>query len=67
VLWQRGIALYYAKQYAAAAQQFRDDVALNPNDTEEAIWAFLAEAQLHGPDEARANFLQARTACCSTT
>ncbi|BDA43529.1 hypothetical protein COCOBI_04-5410 [Coccomyxa sp. Obi] len=41
-LWQQ--------QYEEASKQFRDDVAVNPNDTEEAIWAFLAEAQLVGED-----------------
>lgn len=34
------------------------DVAVNPNDTEESIWAFLCEAQLEGPEAARAKFLQ---------
>lgn len=38
----------------------RDDVAVNPNDTEESIWAFLCEAQLEGVEAARAKFLQAR-------
>jgi hypothetical protein len=33
-------------------------VAVNPSDTEEAIWAFLAEARLLGPTAARAQFLQ---------
>ena len=56
---QRGLSLYYVQQFAEAAQQFRDDVAVNPADTEESIWAFLSEAQLLGPDRARAQFLQA--------
>uniref|UniRef100_A0A0D9Y800 Uncharacterized protein n=1 Tax=Oryza glumipatula TaxID=40148 RepID=A0A0D9Y800_9ORYZ len=30
------------------AEQFRLDVAANPNDTEESIWCFLCEAQLYG-------------------
>lgn len=38
----------------------RDDVAVNPNDTEESIWAFLCEAQLQGPDAARSNMLKVR-------
>jgi hypothetical protein len=57
-LWQRGLSLYYLEQHGAAAQQFRDDVAVNPNDTEEAIWAFLAEARAAGPDAARRQFLR---------
>lgn len=59
-LWQRGLSLYYAGRYADAAEQFRADVAVNPNDTEEAIWAYLAEAQLLGPAQARDQLLQAR-------
>ncbi|EIE22507.1 hypothetical protein COCSUDRAFT_16560 [Coccomyxa subellipsoidea C-169] len=67
-LWQRGLSLFYAGscpcwcagQYEEASQQFRDDVAVNPNDTEEAIWAFLAEACLSGPETARQKFLKAR-------
>ncbi|GAB4817335.1 hypothetical protein N2152v2_004381 [Parachlorella kessleri] len=58
-LWQRGLSLYYLQQYEEAAQQFRDDVAVNPADTEESIWCFLSEAQLRGPDKARESFLQA--------
>lgn len=47
------------EQFEAAAQQFRADVAVNPDDTEEAIWAFLAEAALEGsPEAARLRFLQ---------
>ena len=33
---------------------------MNPNDTEEAIWAFLCEAQLHGAADARRRCLQVR-------
>lgn len=32
---------------------------MNPNDTEEAIWAFLAEAQLIGHEKARQEILKA--------
>lgn len=47
-----------AEQYEEAAKQFRDDVAVNPSDTEEAIWAFLSEAKLMGASKARQQFLQ---------
>lgn len=67
LLWQRGLSLYYAGDYAAAAAQFRRDVAANPNDTEEAVWAFLAEAQLEGPQAAREKFLQVHFAGRSIT
>lgn len=40
------------------AEQFRIDVAQNPNDTEESIWCFLCEARLYGADEARRRFLE---------
>lgn len=57
-LWQRGLSLYYLGEFQEAATQFRDDVAVNPNDTEESIWAFLCEARLQGPDAARDNMLK---------
>jgi hypothetical protein len=34
--------LYYLERYDEASQQFEDDVALNPNDTEESIWHLLS-------------------------
>jgi len=52
-LWQRGLSLYYADRFMEGAKQFRDDVALNPNDTEESIWAMLCEARILGFEEAR--------------
>lgn len=45
-------------EYALGAIQFRQDVAVNPNDTEEAIWAYMCEAREVGPEAARAQFLQ---------
>lgn len=57
-LWQRGLSLYYLNRFEEGGTQFRDDVAANPNDTEESIWCFLCEAQLHGVDEARRRFLE---------
>ncbi|KAG1669910.1 hypothetical protein FOA52_002436 [Chlamydomonas sp. UWO 241] len=57
-LWQRGLSLYYVGEFEEGARQFRDDVAVNPNDTEESIWAFLCEAQLVGPDAARKKMLK---------
>ncbi len=44
-------------RYEEAAAQFRLDVAVNPNDTEECIWAFLAEAKSIGVTTARARFM----------
>lgn len=37
------------------------DVAVNPADTEESIWAFLCEAQLDGFDKARKQMLVVQT------
>lgn len=45
-------------RFEEGAEQFRLDVAQNPNDTEESIWCFLCEAQLYGMDEARRRFLE---------
>lgn len=56
-LWQRGLSLYYAGRFQDGANQFRQDVQLNPYDTEESIWAMLCEAQLFGFDEARKRML----------
>nr|KYP74382.1 hypothetical protein KK1_007060 [Cajanus cajan] len=58
-LWQRGLSLYYLNRFDEGAEQFRLDVAQNPNDTEESIWCFLCEAQLYGVDEARKRYLEA--------
>ncbi|KAL6278551.1 hypothetical protein ACE6H2_022152 [Prunus campanulata] len=58
-LWQRGLSLYYLDRFEEGAEQFRLDVAQNPNDTEESIWCFLCEAQLYGTSEARERFLEA--------
>ncbi|KAI3448535.1 hypothetical protein Pfo_005200 [Paulownia fortunei] len=60
-LWQRGLSLYYLNRFEEGAEQFRLDVAQNPNDTEESIWCFLCEAQLYGVDEARRRFLEVDT------
>ncbi|KAG2694714.1 hypothetical protein I3760_08G157600 [Carya illinoinensis] len=57
-LWQRGLSLYYLDRFEEGAEQFRLDVAQNPNDTEESIWCFLCEAQLYGISEARKRFLE---------
>lgn len=44
-LWQRGLSLYFNGDYKIASEQFRRDVARNPRDTEEALWALFSEAQ----------------------
>ncbi|KAK6143888.1 hypothetical protein DH2020_024236 [Rehmannia glutinosa] len=52
---------YHCTILTEGAEQFRLDVAQNPNDTEESIWCFLCEAQLYGVDEARKRFLEVGT------
>jgi len=47
-LWQRGLSLYYAERYKDGAEQFKMDVAVNPNDTEEQIWHLLCLAKTEG-------------------
>ena len=61
-LWQRGLALYYDDSFAAAAAQFRDDVRVNPSDTEEAVWEFISRARRGEGDvgAARRDFLELR-------
>ncbi|KAJ3669492.1 hypothetical protein LUZ60_011442 [Juncus effusus] len=56
--WQRGLSLYYLNKFEEGAEQFRLDVAANPNDTEESIWCFLCEAQIYGVENARKQFLE---------
>jgi hypothetical protein len=45
-LWQRGIALYYANQFAAASRQFQNDVTVNPLDVEEIVWDIACQLRL---------------------
>jgi hypothetical protein len=49
---------YTLRRFAEGAEQFRRDVAVNPNDTEEAVWAFLCEARTLGFEQARARLLK---------
>ena len=56
-LWQRGLSLFYTEQLAEAAAQFQLDVAGNPDDTEESIWRFLAQARELGVPYAAAHLL----------
>jgi hypothetical protein len=56
-MWQRGLSLYYAGEYAEGARQFRLDVSVNPNDTEESIWAMLCESKLSSFEVAQSNML----------
>jgi hypothetical protein len=60
-LWQRGLSLYYAGRYQDGANQFKTDVAVNPNDTEEQIWHLLCLSKIDdigSLDKARIQKLQ---------
>lgn len=56
-LWQRGLSLYYADRFADGAEQFKADVAVNPNDTEESIWYFMCVARETSFEAARKDLL----------
>ena len=56
-LWQRGLSLYYADKFKEGAEQFKSDVAVNPNDAE-SIWYFLCLARLEGFRAAKADLLK---------
>jgi hypothetical protein len=61
--WSRAVLTWSAPLACTAAALVplvRDDVAVNPNDTEESIWAFLCEAQMQGPEAARDIMLKVR-------
>ncbi len=52
-LWQRGIALYYARRYRDCREQFEAHRLVNANDVENAAWHFLCVARSESPAEAR--------------
>lgn len=58
-LWQRGIALYYARRYKDCRAQFEAHRVVNPNDVENAAWHFLCVARAESPQKARARLLPA--------
>ena len=56
-LWQRGIALYYARRYDDCRRQFESHRTVNPDDVENAVWHFLCVARAESPARARAALL----------
>lgn len=58
-MWQRGIAQFYAGEYAAGREQFVVHRDVNANDVENAVWHFLCVAKIDGFDAARKNYLPA--------
>jgi lipoprotein NlpI len=59
--WKRGICCYYAKKYAEGNKQFEEHQTVNKNDVENAVWRYLCQARLIGPDKARARMLKIET------
>ena len=55
VMWQRGLSLYYAGEYAEGSKQFRFDIAANPSDAEEIIWTVMCDSRLVGFETALQN------------
>lgn len=51
--WRRGIALYYAGKYEAGVQQFETHKLANPQDVENAVWHYLCNARVVGPEKAK--------------
>ena len=56
-LWQRGIALYYAKRFTDCRRQFESHRSVNPDDVENAAWHFLCVAREQTAEKARAALL----------
>jgi lipoprotein NlpI len=55
--WERGIAFYYAGEFAAGAKQFEDYQTFHNQDVENSVWRFLCSAKIEGIAKARANML----------
>jgi lipoprotein NlpI len=51
--WRRGIALYYAGRFKDGVEQFELHQTVNRADVENAVWHYLCNAKVVGPDKAR--------------
>jgi len=58
--WRRGIALYYAGRYKDGVEQFELHQTVNRNDVENAVWHYLCNAKVVGPDKARSALIPIR-------
>lgn len=56
--WRRGIACYYAKQYADAAQQFEIYHSFDNVDRENGIWRFFSQYRARGAKAAEQGLLK---------
>jgi lipoprotein NlpI len=55
--WERGLAFYYAGQFAAGAKQFEQYQTYYSQDVENSVWRFLCSAKVEGIETARKNML----------
>jgi lipoprotein NlpI len=56
--WQRGISLYYANKFKEGAEQFKAGDKVFANDVENAVWHYLCNARVVGPETARQALLR---------
>jgi lipoprotein NlpI len=59
--WRRGLALYYAGNFADAAAQFERCYGVDNVDRENGIWHFLSRCRLVGVKKARQEMLSYKT------
>lgn len=55
--WERGIAYYYADEYAKGARQFELYQTYHDQDVENSVWRYLCVARTDGVEKAQANML----------
>lgn len=58
--WERGIACYYAKQFAKGARQFELYQTYHDNDVENSVWRYLCMVPTEGIEKARSSILPIR-------
>jgi lipoprotein NlpI len=56
--WRRGIALFFAEDYATAADQFERYHSFDDVDRENGIWRYLCQVKAHGKARAREGLLK---------
>jgi lipoprotein NlpI len=55
--WERGIAQYYAGEFAKGAKQFELYQTYHDQDVENSVWRYLCVARADGVEKAQANML----------
>lgn len=55
--WERGIAYYYAGEYAKGAKQFEHYQKFHDQDVENSVWRYLCVARASGVEKAQASLL----------